>query len=116
MFAQFKAGAMIMKHAWPGEGILAFAEDVTVQLGPKYYTGLIVFAVTVVGYTLIGGFLASVWTDLFQSVMMFIGVLLLLGLSLYAAGGLENANRKAVANAQVAAEKGADRHCLVFTV
>jgi Na+/proline symporter len=27
-----------------------------------------------VGYTLIGGFLAAVWTDLLQSVMMIIGV------------------------------------------
>ncbi len=96
MFAQFKAGAMIMKHAWPGEGILAFAEDVTVQLGPKYYTGLIVFAVTVVGYTLIGGFLASVWTDLFQSVMMFFGVLLLVCLAVPMAGGLEQATRYAM--------------------
>ena len=98
MFAQFKAGAMIMKHAWPGEGILAFAEDVTVQLGPKYYTGLIVFAVTVVGYTLIGGFLASVWTDLFQSVMMFVGVLLLVCLAVPMAGGLEQATRFAMEN------------------
>ena len=96
MFAQFKAGAMIMKHAWPGEGILAFADDVTVQLGPKYYTGLIVFAVTVVGYTLIGGFLASVWTDLFQSVMMFFGVLLLVCLAVPMAGGLEQATRYAM--------------------
>jgi SSS family solute:Na+ symporter/sodium/pantothenate symporter len=39
--------------------------------------GLAVFSVTVVGYTLIGGFLASVWTDLFQSVLMVIGVALL---------------------------------------
>jgi sodium/pantothenate symporter len=96
MFAQFKAGAMIMKHAWPGEGLLAFSEDVTVALGPKYYTGLIVFAVTVVGYTLIGGFLASVWTDLFQSVMMFIGVLLLVCLAVPMAGGLEQSTRYAM--------------------
>ena len=75
MFAQFKAGATIMKHAWPGEGLLAFSEDVMTTVDAKYYVGLIVFAVTVVGYTLIGGFLASVWTDLFQSVMMFFGVL-----------------------------------------
>ena len=46
-------------------------------LSPKYYIGLLVFSFTVVGYTLIGGFLASVWTDLFQSVMMVIGVMLI---------------------------------------
>ena len=42
-----------------------------------YLIGLGVFALTVVGYTLIGGFLASVWTDMFQSVLMLIGVVLL---------------------------------------
>jgi len=48
-----------------------------------YFAGLGIFTLTVVGYTMAGGFLAAVWTDLFQSVMMFIGVLLLLVLSLY---------------------------------
>jgi len=42
-----------------------------------YFIGLGVFALTVVGYTLIGGFLASVWTDLFQSVLMLIGTVIL---------------------------------------
>jgi sodium/pantothenate symporter len=124
MFAQFKSGALVMKLAWPGSNFLKLSDDVETEAapapattaaakpasaasGPAYWTGLVVFSLTVIGYTLIGGFLAAVWTDLFQSVMMFIGVLLLLGLSLYAAGGLENANRKAVANAQVAAERAA---------
>ncbi len=43
----------------------------------RYLIGLAVFAITVVGYTLIGGFLASVWTDMFQSVLMVFGVVLL---------------------------------------
>ena len=43
----------------------------------RYLVGLAVFSITVVGYTLIGGFLASVWTDMFQSVLMAIGVVLL---------------------------------------
>jgi sodium/pantothenate symporter len=42
-----------------------------------YFVGLAVFSLTVVGYTLIGGFLASVWTDLFQSVLMLIGTVIL---------------------------------------
>lgn len=124
MFAQFKAGATIMQHAWPGSGILALSEDydtpvakdgatsdVATEAGartwkqalreylphsPKYYIGLIVFSITVVGYTLIGGFLASVWTDLFQSVMMVIGVMLLVCLAVPMAGGLEQASRAAI--------------------
>jgi sodium/pantothenate symporter len=47
-----------------------------------YINGLLIFTVSVVGYTLIGGFLAAVWTDLFQSVMMWIGVVLFLILAL----------------------------------
>lgn len=49
-----------------------------------YIVGLTIFTVSVVGYTLIGGFLAAVWTDLFQSVMMWFGVIILLVLSLRA--------------------------------
>lgn len=60
--------------------------------------GLVLFTVIVVGYTMIGGFLAAVWTDLFQSVMMLVGVLLLLGLALTQVGSLEQATREAVAN------------------
>jgi SSS family solute:Na+ symporter/sodium/pantothenate symporter len=78
MLAQFKAGAIVMKMAWPSSGTLALADDAPVTTWDSaYLTGLLVFSLTVVGYTLIGGFLASVWTDLFQSVLMAIGVALL---------------------------------------
>ncbi len=118
MFAQFKAGATIMKHAWPGSGVLALSEEFeempaaqaaskeTASATPtavskkpidrKYYVGLVVFTVTVVGYTLIGGFLASVWTDLFQSVMMVIGVMILVCLAVPMAGGMEQATQTAI--------------------
>ncbi|MEI8382723.1 MAG: sodium:solute symporter [Planctomycetota bacterium] len=119
MFAQFKAGATIMKHAWPGSGIMALSEDYDAApakdgaskaegtatksflktwfpLDPKYYIGLAIFSITVVGYTLIGGFMASVWTDLFQSVMMVIGVMLLVCLAVPMAGGMEQASKAAI--------------------
>ncbi|MSR56095.1 MAG: sodium:solute symporter [Planctomycetaceae bacterium] len=98
MVAQFKAGALVMKLAWPGSGMLALTEDATGSLGPAYYIGLAIFTVTVVGYTLLGGFLAAVWTDIFQSVMMLIGVVLLLFLALNQAGGMEQATRTAAEN------------------
>ncbi|WP_254513061.1 sodium/pantothenate symporter [Anatilimnocola floriformis] len=116
MVAQFKAGATVMKLAAPSGEFLSLSEDGD-AVSPEtkdqvkaqreeilYWIGLGVFSVTVVGYTLIGGFLAAVWTDLFQSVMMFIGVLALLVLSLYAVGGLENASRGAVESTQIAAD------------
>jgi SSS family solute:Na+ symporter/sodium/pantothenate symporter len=111
MVAQFKAGALVMKIAFPGSGTLALTEDGLPPLEPAaepsslppapatdwlYLLGLGIFTITVVGYTLMGGFLAAVWTDLFQSVMMFVGVLLLLCLALWKTGGLEESNRRAV--------------------
>jgi SSS family solute:Na+ symporter/sodium/pantothenate symporter len=100
MVAQFKAGALVMKLAWPGSGMLALTEEVSGAggLGTAYYIGLAVFTVTVVGYTLLGGFLAAVWTDLFQSVMMLVGVVVLLILALSQTGGLEQATRRAIEN------------------
>lgn len=108
MLAQFKAGAVVMKIAWPGTGALAIAEDTNAPIDRVYLIGLAVFSLTVVGYTLIGGFLAAVWTDLLQSVMMFIGVTILVVLALSATGGLEPASRKAVevAGSQIASGPG----------
>jgi sodium/pantothenate symporter len=48
----------------------------------------------VVAYTAYGGFLAAVWTDVFQSIIMAAGVLILLPLALIKAGGMEAATFK----------------------
>ncbi|MBS0210705.1 MAG: sodium:solute symporter [Planctomycetes bacterium] len=96
LVAQFKAGAILMQLSIPGTGALAIAEDGHAALNWSYYLGLIVFAVTVVGYTMAGGFLASVWTDLFQSVLMLVGVAILLLLVIPMAGGLEVGSREAI--------------------
>ena len=106
MIGQFKAGAIVMKLALNGS--LPVSEDAAIDDYQAFYIGLAVFGLTVVGYTMIGGFLAAVWTDLFQSVMMFIGVLILLGLSLYAAGGLDNATRQAMATPSVKGSQGVE--------
>lgn len=89
MCAQFKAGALVMKLALPGGGAFLFGDVASGgSYGSAYLFGLAIFAFTVVGYTLIGGFLASVWTDLFQSVLMLLGVLLLFCLVVPAASQL----------------------------
>ena len=66
LVAQFTAGAIVMKIAWPDSGSLALADSFTGggDVDAKYLVGLAVFAVAVIGYTMVGGFLASVWTDL----------------------------------------------------
>jgi sodium/pantothenate symporter len=98
MFAQFKAGAIVLQLAWPSGGELSLSEDAVSVSMFRYRVGLLIFAVTVVGYTVMGGFLAAVWTDLFQSLLMFVGVMILLCASLYAVGGLENATRQSMEN------------------
>ena len=121
MVAQFKAGGMLMKLAFPGTSSLSFAEGAAAPVKAEplaasatlseqlvhwwktadkpYLIGLAIFSLTVIGYTLIGGFLAAVWTDLFQSVLMFFGVMMLLLLSLAAVGGLQNATTQAIEKA-----------------
>jgi SSS family solute:Na+ symporter/sodium/pantothenate symporter len=123
IIAQFKAGAVIMQLAWPQSGLLSISEEeaVSADVGDsgngtkaattaaktaqqqKYWLGLAIFSLTVVGYTMIGGFLAAVWTDLFQSLMMFLGVMLLLFLVVPMAGGLEHASRTAAAKIEASA-------------
>ncbi|MEO0528528.1 MAG: sodium/proline symporter, partial [Bacteroidota bacterium] len=46
-------------------------------IGINYYTGAIVGFIIVATYIFFGGFLAAVWSDLFQGLMMFFGLLLL---------------------------------------
>lgn len=92
LVAQFAAGARIMKIVLPAEttswlvgGELAATTDV------GYYIGLAIFTATVVAYTTYGGFLAAIWTDVFQSIIMAIGVMLLLPLAMAASGGFAQA-------------------------
>lgn len=113
MLAQFKAGATVMKEAWPfavqAPPTLTDAEVEKLPAAERwqrwgqsqwpYLIGLVVFSLAVVGYTLIGGFLAAVWTDLLQSVMMFFGVILLACLVIPRAGGLEQGTRRAIEHA-----------------
>ncbi|HEX4146923.1 MAG TPA: sodium:solute symporter [Pirellulales bacterium] len=77
MVAQFKAGAILMKSVWPDSTVPGMGTENVADIDVRYYVGLAVFSITVIGYTLVGGFLASVWTDMFQSMLMAVGVVLL---------------------------------------
>ncbi len=95
LVAQFKAGALIMKIVLPPSMVQAVVPPgVTIaEDQAAYLVGLVVFAVTVVAYTAYGGFLAAIWTDVFQSVVMAVGVMILLPLALAHSGGLERATQ-----------------------
>ena len=47
------------------------------MMGINYYTGAIIGFFIVLTYIFIGGFVAAVWSDLFQGLLMFVGLLLL---------------------------------------
>ena len=47
------------------------------MMGMNYYWGAILGFVIVLSYIFIGGFVAAVWSDLFQGVLMFLGLVLL---------------------------------------
>jgi len=86
---QFTAGARIMKIVLPsGAAGWLGDENVPVHVDSAYLVGLMIFTLTVVAYTTYGGFLAAIWTDVFQSIVMAIGVLLLFPLAMEASGGL----------------------------
>ncbi|MCG6155595.1 sodium:solute symporter family transporter [Rubinisphaera margarita] len=100
---QFKLGSIILLEllanvkVWQ-QTVLAFG-DVTSQIpliahvDPGYLLGLLVFSLTVVAYTSVGGFRAVVWTDMLQGIVMFFGVIALLVLVIIQVGGLGNATR-----------------------
>jgi sodium/pantothenate symporter len=97
LVAQFAAGARIMKIVLPSAATeFVFSEDVGGAAGPAYLLGLLIFAATVIAYTTYGGFLAAIWTDVFQSIIMAIGVMLLLPLAMSASGGLHQATLSGV--------------------
>lgn len=107
LVAQFKAGGKILSTLFAGEPLFQsavssvdrFASVIpwVNQAEPDYLVCLIVFSVAVILYVVYGGFRAVVWTDVMQGIVMFGGVLLMLGLALWQVGGLESATRKMAA-------------------
>ena len=65
-----------------------------------YHTAMIISAVVIVGYTCLGGFLAASTTDLIQSIVMSIALVVVLGFGVYTAGGFEQVaeNARAIPN------------------
>ena len=103
LLAQFKAGGKILSTLLSQEPFfqtsVEFIATVTQpipwvnQADPDYLVCLLVFSAAVIVYVVYGGFRAVVWTDVMQGVVMFVGVLLLLGLAVYQVGGLDRATR-----------------------
>ena len=102
LVAQFKAGSVILKTLLDDSPLFATAtSNVSLAFGQipwmpddmGYVLCLLFFSFAVVVYTSYGGFRAVVWTDVMQGIVMVIGVMILLPLTLYHVGGLENATQ-----------------------
>jgi SSS family solute:Na+ symporter/sodium/pantothenate symporter len=92
---QFKAGGVIMKIVLPSASYAwASSDDLAVNVDAGYLVGLAIFTATVVAYTAYGGFLAAIWTDVFQSLIMAVGVMILFPLAMIASGGLTQATTR----------------------
>jgi sodium/pantothenate symporter len=97
LVAQFAAGARILKIALPTRVVTMIVGEQWAALPQMdYLIGLTVFTATVVAYTTYGGFLAAIWTDVFQSIIMAIGVVLLFPLAMAASGGLAAATQAGI--------------------
>jgi sodium/pantothenate symporter len=104
LVAQFKAGGKILSTLLAGEPLfqssVALVDRLTTNIPwvnraePDYLVCLLVFSVAVILYVVYGGFRAVVWTDVMQGIVMFLGVVVMLGLALWQVGGLENATRQ----------------------
>ena len=59
------------------------------SFGFSYHTGLIIVALVTITYTFIGGFLAVSFTDVVQGTMMFLALILVPIIGVFATGGIE---------------------------
>ena len=104
LLAQFKAGGKILSTLLSGEPLFqSVAASVSQwtrsiawvnQASGEYLVCLTLFSAAVIVYVVYGGFRAVVWTDVMQGVVMFVGVVIMLVLTLIQVGGLENATRQ----------------------
>ncbi|MCH7687231.1 MAG: hypothetical protein IH899_11200 [Planctomycetes bacterium] len=103
LVAHFKAGSLILKTLLDSVEIfkvlsLSFGNftdrfEYLQAVAPQYLLCLLTFGIAVIVYTTYGGFHAVVWTDVMQGIVMVVGVMIMLPLAIFAAGGLESATR-----------------------
>lgn len=88
----FFAAIMIIIFFIPytASGFAACGKLFSTLFGVDYFWAMIISATVIVGYTALGGFLAASTTDLIQSIIMSIALVIILGYGTYLAGGLDS--------------------------
>jgi len=75
---------------YTASGFAAIGKLASTLFGIKYHTAMIVGAIILVAYTVMGGFLAASKTDLIQSVIMTVALFVVICFGIENAGGIEN--------------------------
>nr|WP_027119047.1 sodium/proline symporter [Natronorubrum tibetense] len=70
-----------------GAQIIAVGQAMDTGLGIDYRTAILIGGLAVAFYTVLGGFNASVWTDFFQGILIFVGAVALPVLAIMEVGG-----------------------------
>lgn len=74
---------------YTGSGFAACGKLFSSLFGIDYHAAMIVSALVIIAYTCLGGFLAASTTDLIQSIIMTIALLIVVGFGVNVAGGLD---------------------------
>ena len=74
---------------YTGSGFAACGKLFSSLFGINYHTAMIISALIIIAYTCLGGFLAASTTDLIQSIIMTIALLIVLGFGINVAGGFD---------------------------
>lgn len=74
---------------YTASGLVGGAILFEISFGVQYSTALISGGLIIVGYTFIGGFLAVVWTDAVQAVLMFLALMVAPTVVILSSGGTE---------------------------
>lgn len=82
---------------YTASGFAACGKLFSSLFGVDYVIAMIISAVVIVGYTALGGFLAASFTDLIQSIVMTVALIVVLCFGVITAGGLDAVFQNAVA-------------------
>ncbi len=83
--------AMLAETFWSAELLVALGSTFGVVIGVDLATAILVAAVVVTLYTMLGGMWSVAWTDVFQLLLVIVGLLVAVGPALAAVGGLHTA-------------------------
>jgi solute carrier family 5 (high affinity choline transporter), member 7 len=83
--------ALMGEVFWSAELLVAVGSTISVMAGLKLSTAILLSAVVIIAYTMLGGMWSVAYTDAFQLGLVALGLLVALPLMLDAVGGLSNA-------------------------